>query len=393
MRKHLSVTVNEASWPGRALPPPSLRGVSSTKIEVMDMMLHIGCLAIPPDLTEVSINSWWAWLRYASAFSVNGSFLLRKEYAELDPHQKTVLSDDFGMGVSLVYLIDKLNLQSVFDGRYFVKFLLPTVDAEVAKIAKNGQFKSPDFIGKDARGRWHAIECKGTQTSNDQRREQIRSGTLQKANIVFPHHIRGEKLVSALLIGREGGDFSSSLRIDDPEGDIAFEINNENLGEAQDAVVRATLARAVGVAGFQRSAAIVASPYGARPFDRETSGDEEALRRKAMARMRQAAASELHRSSLAPGRIKDGSKAGREVRIELPRPIRVGGRSYNSIEASLTIPNGLHELLGEVAAERTENSSKFLDEFDIRGFKSSGDQTVRRLDVGNIFRGELRLRR
>ncbi|MBY3187919.1 hypothetical protein [Rhizobium laguerreae] len=392
MRKRLSVWVNDASWPGRKLPPPSLRGVSFTNIDVMDMMLHIGCLAIPPDLTEVSINAWWAWLRYASAFSSQNPFLLREEYADLDPHQKTVLSDDFGMGVGLVYLIEKLNLRSVFDGRYFVKYLLPTVDAEVAKIAKNGQFKSPDFVGKDVHGRWHAIECKGTQTSHDQQREQVKNGILQKANIVFPRALRGEKLVSALLIGREGSGFSSSLRIDDPDGDIAFEINNENLKDAENAVMRATVARALGVAGFQRSAAIIASPYGARPFDRESSGEEESLRSQAMARMRRAAASELEQSASQPGRIKDALKTGREVRMALPRPIVVGGKTYNSIEAALTIPNELHEFLGEVAAERTENSVEFFDSFNIHGLKRSGDSTARRLDVGGVFIGELRLR-
>lgn len=356
------------------------------------MMLHIGCLAIPPHLTEVSINAWWAWLRYASAFSSQGHFLLRQEYADLDPHQKTVLSDDFGMGVALVYLIQKLDLQSVFDGRYFVQYLAPTVKAKVAKIAKNGQFKSPDFIGKDIHGKWHAIECKGTQTSVDARTDQIKNGSVQKANIVFPRAIRGEKLVSALLIGRESSGLASSLRIDDPEGDIVFEINDANLNEAESAVTRATIARALGVAGFQRSAAIIASPYGARPFDRQTSGEEEALRIAAMTRMRQEAAFELTETASMPGRILDGTEIGREARMQLPRPIVVGGKSYNSIEAALTIPKDLHALLAEVAAEQVENSTTRFAEFNIKGLKRSGDNTSRRLDIGNIFTGELRLR-
>ncbi|MDX0333405.1 hypothetical protein GOC48_25265 [Sinorhizobium meliloti] len=358
----------------------------------MDMMLHIGCLAVPPHLTEVSINAWWAWLRYASAFSSQNRFLLREEYADLDPHQKTILSDDFGMGIALVYLIDKLRLQNVFDGRYFVQYLAPTVKAKVAKIAKNGQFKSPDFIGRDVTGKWHAIECKGTQTSADSQTDQIKNGAVQKANIIFPPTVRGEKLVSALLIGREKGGFPSSLRIDDPEGDVAFEINEANVDQAENAVIRATIARALGVAGLQRSAALIASPYGARPYDREASGEAERLRQNAMARMRQEAAVELSQSGSPPGRISDGSRIGREVRMQLPRPIAVDDKSYNYIEAELTVPNDLQALLEEVAAEQTENSTKLFDGFNIQGLERSGDKTSRRLDVGNIFTGVLRLR-
>lgn len=364
----------------------------STNIDVMDMMLHIGCLAIPPHLTEVSINAWWAWLRYASAFSPGNSFLLRQEYADLDPHQKTVLSDDFGMGVGLVYLVSKLDLRSVFDGRYFVEYLAPTVNAKVANIAKNGQFKSPDFIGRDGNGKWHAIECKGTQSSSDQRAAQIQSGTLQKANIVFPRAIRGEKLVAALLIGRQNGGFSSSLQIDDPEGDVVFEIDRQNLREAEDAASRATVARALGVAGFQRSAAVVASPFGYRPFDRETSGEEEVLRSAKVAQMLEEAASELRQKDSLPGRISDGIKTGREIRMELPSPVSVGEKSYNTIEAALTVPKDLYELLGEVVGQRAENSLDSFSGFQIEGLKRSGDNTARRLDVGGIFTGELRLR-
>lgn len=44
---------------------------------------------------------------------------MTRSYADLDAHQKTILSDDFGMGVPIVWLIKHLPLVEIVDGRYF----------------------------------------------------------------------------------------------------------------------------------------------------------------------------------------------------------------------------------------------------------------------------------
>ncbi len=392
--KTLAVHVNSPTWPTGKRPPLSLRHITSTDMNVMDMMLFIGCVAIPPHLSQVSLNAWWAWLRYITAFASGNSFMLRAEYGDLDPHQKSVLSDDFGMGASLSFLVEKLDLQTVFDGKYFVEFLAPTVSAHVAKIAKNGQFKTPDFIGKDSKGKWHVIECKGTQTSSDAREGQMTRGASQKANIVFNRKsISGQKLVSGLLIGRENGGFSSSLRIDDPEGDTEFEINDLNIAQAQEAGSRATVGRALGVAGFPSSAYLIASPYGTKLYDRETVGEEEARRKDILASMRRSAAAELQASfATAPGRVTDGDRIGRIVTMELPVPISIGKKIFNHIEARLTVSKDVYERVQEAALSEGGNSTDFVQSIPLEGFRRSGQRSFRQLEIGKLFRGELALR-
>lgn len=54
---------------------------------------------------------------------------LTSAYAGLDAHQKTILSDDFGMGVPMLWLEDRLSLEEIVDGRYFLQFVGASVGA------------------------------------------------------------------------------------------------------------------------------------------------------------------------------------------------------------------------------------------------------------------------
>lgn len=393
MQKTLRVTVDASTWPKGRHPPATLLPTNKrVSINILDMMLRIGSLAIPPQSLEMSINSWWAWLRYASAFAANSSFLLKGGYSDLDAHQKTLLSDDFGMGVALTYLVPSLDLQTLYDGRYFIQFLAPAVGATAVQIAKNGQFKSPDFIGQDASGRWHAIECKGTQTSTQARSVQLASGRLQKTNVTFPSSSRGEKLVSALLIGREGGGMSSSLRIEDPEGDLRINVTKRLLGIADEAARRATLARALGVVGFPALAAIIAAPYGEHPSDRETTGADERLRLTAVERKLDAAEPELKRETLPTSdRFMDQDKVGRQITLSLPLPISTSAGRFGTIYARLSMPRSVLDLARAIVAEEPADTAAALKEINVSGMMSETTETAAILRIGDIFEAELSL--
>lgn len=392
MKKSLVISVDAGSWPAGKKPPRKLLPkVTPSQVDVLEMMLRIGCLAFPTQSTALDINAWWAWLRYASAFSSRSDFLLRREYADVDGHQKTILSDDFGMGIALTYVAPALQLQTLFDGRYFVQFIAPKLGATIAKVAKNGQFKSPDFIGRDKIGRWHAIECKGTQT-NGARETQMVTGRAQKANIVFPAAHQGQRLVSGLLIGRDGTSTVSSLLIEDPEGDLQIEITEDLLADAEEAMARATIARSLGVAGLHNAASLVAAPYGSRPFDRETIGRWEVRRKRALDTRFDATLEEFRsRQSRGINAYEDANRIGRQIQMTLPFEIISGEKVFRSISAVLSVPKALHNRVAEIAEQRRPSALSDFASFKWSGIKNDGGDESSMLVVGNILEGTIEL--
>ncbi|MDE2915454.1 MAG: hypothetical protein OXL68_21370 [Paracoccaceae bacterium] len=73
------------------------------------------------------------------------------------------------MAVPIYWLIRTLGLGPFTDGRYFIDRLAPLVGTTAERPARRGPRKSPDLGTQDHRGRWHVIECKGTQSGLDYR--------------------------------------------------------------------------------------------------------------------------------------------------------------------------------------------------------------------------------
>lgn len=213
------------------------------------MLLMIGYLTAPTSLTGFSLSEFWAQLRYLGAFSTDADMRLTSAYAGLDAHQKTILSDDFGMGVPMLWLEDRLSLEEIVDGRYFLQFVAASVGAAARRTAKRGPNKSPDFVARDTSGVWHVVECKGTQSGDYTRSGQVSQGTLQKRSILFPAAYAGQRLVGALSIALQGSTFSTSLKITDPpaESDVEppFEIDETDLPYATDASIRGVVSKSL----------------------------------------------------------------------------------------------------------------------------------------------------
>lgn len=348
------------------------------EIDIQKMMLAVGCLAVRPTLTQHAINCWWAWLRYSIAFHDSDRFALRSEYESLDPHQKTILSDDFGMGAALTYLEPLLNFQQIVDGRYFVDFLKPAVRAKVGKVSANGQYKCPDFMCLDNSGKWHVVECKGTQQSLKNQLAQLKNGRKQKVNIKLPASVRGEKLVTALIIGRHDGPFSSSFRIEDPDDGVPFSLEQSDMPEAQEAATRATIARTIGLAGLPACAAIIASPFGSRPSDRPSRGKKDEKRREAAAKCRLAALEELDRVSQ-----MSAAPHSRRIAIDLPVPLVSGDKTYRSISASIQASEEIMETVDEIVRGDKLAITSAFDSHVVAGIKWTQEGESTTLKVGN----------
>jgi hypothetical protein len=271
MDRTIWVDVDQTTWP---IPPalPSFpaaftAGGQNFDINIPRLLLTIGYLTTPIDPGGVSLSEFWAWVRYLRAVSDDPDLRLTQLFSELDAHQKTILSDDFGMGVPMYWLFDRLQIDRLCDGRFFIDKLKDSIGATAVRTARRGPSKSPDFVAQDSGGKWHVIECKGTQSGGVYRRGQLgnagppTSGAIaQKRTISFPSSITGQRLACGLNIGIQGGAEQSSLKVVDPVGDEELVVGEELLVFAEDAIIRGTFARSLRLAGFQAAALAMSAP-------------------------------------------------------------------------------------------------------------------------------------
>ena len=168
MNRSLAIDIKKGTWPRKGSLPtfPSTfhGGVQTVDIHVPSALLMIGFLTTPIATTGVSLSEFWAWVRYLAAISADPDLRLTQSFADLDAHQKTILSDDFGMGLPMLWLNDKLQFDRIVDGRYFMQRFAASTGATQHRAAKRGPNKTPDFVARDLSGVWHVVECKGTQS-------------------------------------------------------------------------------------------------------------------------------------------------------------------------------------------------------------------------------------
>ncbi|MBI1256543.1 MAG: hypothetical protein GC204_03645 [Chloroflexi bacterium] len=403
MNRTIGVYVDQSSWPAPpALPqfPPTFPvGHSTSDVHIPSLLLLIGAATTPVQAVGVSLSEYWAWVRYLHAISPDPDLRLTPAFASLDAHQKTILSDDFGMGASLYWLTHKLNLGPFCDGRYFIERVAATIGASTKKTAKRGPNKSPDFVAQGSGNIWHVVECKGTQSGSLYRLRQLgdsgpppTGGIAQKQTIDFPAGHTGQRLACGLAIGVEGGLESTNLHVVDPEYEEKFAITENNLYAGTDALVRANAARGLRLAGYFDAASAVAAPSGTKASARSTRGPAELRRRETVERKRTRATAELSRRDLASTFEFDGEKfQGRRVKLDLPRPVAVDGREIRSVD----IIQGVNaEVLNEMAAEPL-TEEPILDigwRTKIAETKVAGADFEAELQIGEFFHSRIELR-
>ncbi len=403
MDRKLRVVIDKTTWPGpgvRPLFPKSFTsGQSSYDLNIPAMLMMIGYLTTPTSSTGVSLSEFWAWVRYLAAISHEDNLSLTHSFAELDAHQKTILSDDFGMGVPVLWLCGKLSLEHIVDGRYFMQKIAASVGATQRRTAKRGPNKTPDFVARDTAGRWHVIECKGTQSGSEFGEKQLgikgpppTGGVAQKCAISFPPGHTGQRLVCGLSIDVEGGT-GSVLKIVDPEPEDPFEISANQLMYADDAINRGVMSKALRMAGFEVTAETVASPFGRRPDEkRETSRRAESARKQMVEERDKRSRSEL-RDDVEHSNLFDGKFRGREIAIELPRGIMVNGSPVKMV----IIRQGVNrDALEEL--ERRPTIEELADEEHASWTRLIGRSVVESdgpfatMRVGEVFRSEIILK-
>ena len=406
MNRNLRIEVDRASWPNPGPPHfpttfPAVDGLEA--VNIPEILLAIGVLTTPTFTSGVSLSEYWAWVRYLHAVSAEDDLTLTRGFWDLDSHQKTILSDDFGMGAPVAWLTSRLQLAEVCDGRYFVDRLAATTNAIIPKrTAKRGPNKAPDFVFRDIHGVWHILECKGTQSGLPYRAKQIGlpgpppSGAhAQKRGIQFPAGHTGQRLISALVLAAENSGDRSSLRFIDPPAEDPIRLGDNELVFATDAATRATTARALRLAGFGAASLAMSSPSGRTPSTRPEGGRTRERRRREVVEERRVRAVEELKAATerSPFQARHEQFRGRTINFDLPAPIQVGEQTIRRVR----LVQGVNtEVLRELAArplieEPIETEPVGWRE-RLSGIKTEHSKHSAQLNIGDFFVSRLQLR-
>ena len=388
MHRRLTIDIRRDTWPSNRVPRRLQAIHGTTDVDIIAFLLMTGYVTVPAHAARHSINAMWAWVRYFGALSTDPDFRVSEEFADLDPHQKTILSDDFGMGMSLHLIADVLGLVGFCDGRYFIDRLRTRVRCQIdATNAKNGSRKSPDFVGIDARGKWHVIECKGTQSGPRYGDDQLERGRLQKNAIRFQGTARGQSLVTGLRISSEEDPERSRFVVIDPESEVPpLEIEPDEVPLAAETVARGKIARSLMLAGAPNLSRIAAAPFGDDPSHRPET-DIASRSSERASRMRGQGLSDIERMT----RSSDGY-LGREAELELPFIVRTekGPMSKARVQSEVA-----HDVV-EAWRDDVRGESSVSDELDpaqaglARGkIESSTNATGGELKDGGLYRSRI----
>jgi len=236
------------------------------QVDLLTALLMLGSVSVPGGWSAAAPAKYWAWVRYFSAISVEPELRITSPFVDLDPHQRGILSDDFGVAIGTWWLNSTLGgTRDLVDGRRFLmQFgnLLPKRRRSGRKPAKVGPSKCPDYVLQDRQGRWHVLECKGTQSSRYYMEKQLKNAQSQKYMIDIQGAARGERLAAGVYLGNDDNGEDSRLVIVDPEPErepLAV-IDDSNRREAEIVIRRLEFSRALGMAGADALSDVLSLP-------------------------------------------------------------------------------------------------------------------------------------
>ena len=340
-------------------------------------------------------------MRYLYTISNDSDLRITADFANLDSHQKTILSDDFGMGIPIGYLVGALGLTSWSDGRYFMDRMSALVHGPLPVPRQRGPRKAPDFVFMDHAGALHVVECKGGQSGPDARDRQLSStsakgeptgGVVQKRMVLLPAHLQGQRLACDLSIGISGKPGPSDLKIVDPEFEPEFDLSEADDTVISDPIVRSGLAKSLRGAGFPATAAAIAVPSGpsARAKSVETSPAPLRESRRSVIDQRNAAArAELGAAGAARFTIGDTKLVGREVTMVLPVPLTIDGATYRRAIIRQGVPSDLLGTIMEIGLVEGALPSLDPQKAGIGGIRLLAEGARGELRIGGSFASEI----
>src|SRR5688500_3238236 len=112
LRRRVTVSIERSTWPSGSTQPQRLQPYLGARlIDVDRPLLCIALVNRPPALRGFDLGDTWAWLRYRPALANRRGLRLRQEWTDIDPHQKTVLSDELGVGFVAYFVARRLDFR------------------------------------------------------------------------------------------------------------------------------------------------------------------------------------------------------------------------------------------------------------------------------------------
>jgi len=388
--KQIEVAIDTKSWKRRPIPNWAATSPDVHTVNVAQALLMLGSITTPNGLSAGSPERYWACIRYFSACTPTHDLRIRTPFQDLDPHQKGILSDDFGVAIATYWLQDQLGgVRSIVDGRRF------SINMGVKRrLPKVGNRKCPDFVLEDSLGKFHLLECKGTQSGRGYLDRAMRTGELQKRGIKIAPGLRGERLVIGLSLVGEADTERSQLYVRDPSVEPISEIGKGDATHASQIMRRLSLARALNLTGFGQTAFELAWPEDIRPGSPEvellSQYEKKSLSRKREDRLRDWQGEISQELTAAPQR-KDGDFITQAVRFDVP-PLQIGSEK---IATSVSVRRGIRRAVVDELARAGHEIRDAADE-QLKGMKvaenivsfSEGERSAR-LDYGGYFFSEV----
>ncbi|MGI9249627.1 MAG: hypothetical protein ACR2PR_00270 [Pseudohongiellaceae bacterium] len=217
MRKDINITIAHNTWPGK-VPTDISRLAGKTDINIRRGLFHTALITRPPCFKGFHLSDCWAFMRYYYAFAKTKPLSLKPEWEDIDRHQKTVMSDDLGMGFTTQFLAERLGFSQFADTLHFMQVSNPNVFS-FHNAKKIGPQKIPDFIATDiSPHKFNVVECKGTQVSRARLRKAMQRGMEQKRNVAPQNNsYLNHRLVVGLFVPKSTSSESAEIHIMDPD--------------------------------------------------------------------------------------------------------------------------------------------------------------------------------
>lgn len=243
LRRHLRLEIDQASWPPNPnacsprFPPEFAPAATRTAVDFMDAMRWVGYFSVPRTMPNWADATRWAQIKYLSALDFGENDLrLHAAVEDVDLHPKGILSDDWGVGLSVSWLQQVFGYRYIAHGRRFLRYLERRRRGRFGQpTARTGRGKCPDFGAFLPGGRYHLIECKGTTKSPSFLTGQLAAAVEQKGNFDWtagPSRIDQRLAVGVYVAGARSTQ-TSLLSVRDPDFEgvpkVAEDLNEDRL--------------------------------------------------------------------------------------------------------------------------------------------------------------------
>jgi hypothetical protein len=281
LSRAIEVEVDRASWrlqPAafrHPFPRALARQAGPFSVHLLLMLQRLGELTTPVLSPQSGVARLWPLLRYLHAVADTSGFRFRDNWRDTDPHQKAIASDDLGVGLGMTVLYEAFDYVACVDGRAFLHRLAQhgLVASQDGMPPKVGTMKMADYAAVDAAGKFHLIECKGTQHSSTALGTAMADGRVQKLSLVSSsrgaeQRLIGQRLVVGTHLTLENAVRPTRVVVQDPAPDRETPVvlaPRLPLATLLEPAIRLDIARALGAAGAQQTAVAVAQSD--RPFD------------------------------------------------------------------------------------------------------------------------------